>query len=204
MAIVQGQFGEITASTKKMGRSAQRASFNLQVNGVKEIRRALNDVSAARSGPAADAYEKGIRAGAERVAWEIAVRAPGSMGGKTKFDRMLGRGVYARGVVAVNHPGARSMEFGRKYYWVGYTGRQPRTGRKVLHHPGQVARPFVGVIKGDQALGSAGPYVARQIGIGIERAWIALAFGGVSGHQESIAIERASAVYDGLARKFAA
>ncbi|MBM3940438.1 MAG: hypothetical protein FJ318_06045 [SAR202 cluster bacterium] len=110
----------------------------------------------------------------ERFASEVRTRAPGGIAGTVK-DRGVRRSragqFHTLGVVA--HPGARSMEFGRKWYWVGYTrpGKRFVGGRKTIHRPGQASRPYVGVIDGDQATGAVAGWARARITSAIQNTW---------------------------------
>lgn len=114
----------------------------------------------------------------ERFADEIRHRSPGGIGGHVQMKGVLGKGGALRASGVVKHPGARSMEFGRKWYWTGYRGRAQRTGRKTPHTPGQAARPYLGVIKGDAATAAITPYAREHILEAIDREWDRIGEGG--------------------------
>ena len=175
MAVVQSQFGGVitTASSRRAGKS----SAGVEVLGLKELRSAFKLIESVQ-GEVAGEFEQGMWEATQYVAGEVRKRAPGSMSARVKAYRLSGKGVRARGRVEVEHPGSRPMEFGRKFYYVGYTGRNVRSGIKVLHSPGQIARPFVGIIKGDQALGASKEPAASRIAKGIERAFEKLSAAG--------------------------
>jgi len=77
--------------------------------------------------------------------------------------RVLGKVPALRVSVAMAHPGARSMEFGRKNYWRGYKGRAVKSGYKFAASPGQTARPFLGVISGRSVAQGVQPYAEKRL-----------------------------------------
>lgn len=74
---------------------------------------------------------------------------------KVGEPNVLGGANNLRVQVPVAHPGARSYEFGRKWYYRGYRGRAVRSGTKFVATPGQIARPYLHIVKG--------PSVAERI-----------------------------------------
>lgn len=101
----------------------------------------------------------------------IRSRGKGRIGASTRAQGVKGSGGALRAVVTVDHPGAKSMEFGRKNYYRGYTNRrQKSTGQKFRSSRGQPARPFVGV-KGGQAVGASEEPIKKKITDAIEKEW---------------------------------
>jgi hypothetical protein len=105
--------------------------------------------------------------------------APGSMGSRIKRGKVSRAqlGTNPRVMIRINHPGAASYEFGRKFWWRGWRGRARGKGsQKALGGytfratPGQPARPWIG-IKGGGVLAAARPALIRAVERGIERAW---------------------------------
>lgn len=81
---------------------------------------------------------------------------------------------HARRVsVPLAHPGARSVEFGKKYWWTGYKrpgapkgtpkGYSMKGGYKIEKDPGQKAKPFLGVIEGPSVAQSIRPYAEKKL-----------------------------------------
>jgi hypothetical protein len=109
-------------------------------------------------------------------------RAPGSMRPTVEY-RGLGRSGTLGGIKAsgrVKHPGARSMEFGRGFYWTGYrvvgrgTRRRFEGGRRV-RRTGQRARPFLGVMSDpgnpQHATGDVTPYARERLARAASEMW---------------------------------
>lgn len=83
---------------------------------------------------------------------------------------------HARRVsVPLTHPGARSKEFGKKYWWAGYKrpgisrgspkGYSMKGGYKIEKEApkGQRAKPFLGVISGRSVAESIRPYAEKKL-----------------------------------------
>ena len=88
-----------------------------------------------------------------------------SIASKLEFVGVQGKAGSLRAVVRTKHAGARSREFGRKWYYRGYNGRAMKSGQrfKVAEGRGQKAQPFLGVIKGDKAVADVKPEVERLL-----------------------------------------
>lgn len=83
---------------------------------------------------------------------------------KVGKPRILGKPHARRVSVAIAHPGARSAEFGRTWYWRGYTGRNMKAGYKFQPGSGgQKARPYLGVISGASVAQSIRPYAEKRL-----------------------------------------
>lgn len=111
------------------------------------------------------------RAGAERIipsfAGEATSRAPGSMTAQVRrVNSLFGPTV---GAIAVNHPGAKVIEFGR-----GPLTIRPRDRRalswdgaphpvRIVHQPRRRPRPFIGIIRGDAAIAATRPLLEAEI-----------------------------------------
>ncbi len=91
---------------------------------------------------------------------EVATRAPGSMGAKLRSSVFSGKGLGAR--LVDSHPGAKSMEFGRTRYYAGFHGHAQKATGHVVKRPGEKARPFIGIVHGDAAIGAVMPR-AREL-----------------------------------------
>ena len=115
----------------------------VEVKGHRELMRALKRVGGEEDAPEVRAA---VGESGAMVAEEMARRAPGSIGQAVTFGGVKGPYTSLRAVGRVKHPGSRSMEFGRKYW--------PVQGRPVRHSPGQKPRPYLGVVKGDAAIGA--------------------------------------------------
>lgn len=83
---------------------------------------------------------------------------------KVGKPKILGKPHSRRVSVAIAHPGARSAEFGRKWYWRGYTGRNMKAGYKFQPASGgQKARPYLGVISGASVAQSIRPFAETKL-----------------------------------------
>lgn len=77
---------------------------------------------------------------------------------KVGTPAITGSGAALRVRVPLVHPGSRSYEFGRKWYFRGYRrGGSMKAGVKFQAQPGQVARPFLGIITGRSVAQSIRP-----------------------------------------------
>lgn len=105
-------------------------------------------------------------------------RAPGGMAQKVDFVGVKGKGAQLKATVVVRHGGAKSMEFGRLYYYRGFRGRAMKsTGQRFRSGRGQKAKPFVGIITGGQALGQVEAKVKDLITTAFEKEWERIAGG---------------------------
>lgn len=143
-----------------------RAAFAIETEGFTAMRRRFAAMEEL------DAPE--IRVRLDRIAAlahaEVSSAAPSSMAGKviTKPAKKLGGSIT---VGEVRHPGAKTMEFGRTNYYRGYTGRNQKSGTKFKSSPGQKPRPFVGIKKGDHAMGRLVEPVRNELIAGIVDVW---------------------------------
>lgn len=137
-----------------MARAKRRSgtpSWGVQTEGVADVQRALRvlaetDAPFVRAALTRSGFM--LRAAAARY-------AKGSIASKIEFTGIKGKGGALRAIVQTNHPGARSHEFGRIWFYEGYTGRAvKKTGRRVRRDAprGQRPEPFLGIIKGDRAI----------------------------------------------------
>lgn len=142
---------------------------------VTKLKRALKLLGETDAEYLRDAMDKA----GEIITEEVARRAPGSMRGRVAFGGVKGVGGNVRAVGQVTHPGAKSMEFGRVFYYRGFQGNNrpgsPRTsmksGTKFRAARGQRAKPFIGIVNGDQAMAAARPRVVPVILAGIAKQW---------------------------------
>lgn len=97
-----------------------------------------------------------------------AASAAASFASSVVNEGVKGKGINLRVVVAVTHPGAKPMEFGRTWYYRAYSGRQQKSGIKfqVGDGGGQRARPYLGIMAGT---GVAPAIADRALGL-IEKA----------------------------------
>lgn len=143
-----------------------RAAFAIETEGFNAMRRKLKALDELDAPEMASSLDKIARL----TDSEVSSRAPGSMGGKvaTRPAKKLGATITFG---TVKHPGAKSMEFGRTTYYRGYTGRAQKSGQSFKANPGQKARPFVGIKRGDQAMGRLVEPVRRELASGVAAVW---------------------------------
>lgn len=146
---------------------SQVASVRLEVSGINRLRRAMRALGEKDAPFLRDAVDQISR----RTEREVRQRAPGSMAGTVQFAGVRASGVRTYGLIRINHPGAKSMEFGRRQYYFGYKGRAMRSGTKRVVARGQRARPFVGVVNQDAAIGAVAPLARQLWEDAIEREW---------------------------------
>ena len=160
----------------KKTRTGQAASARIVIQGGGGIRRSLLKQLDMLNQPQ---FKAGAALALEVFREEVAARAPGSMADKVIVDRVGSlqnffnwekedrRRTQATtvGYVAVNHSGAASLEFGR-HWWK----RWKQSGWRY-HAPGIVARPFVGIVGGDEAIGATAPLVAELFAQVSESMW---------------------------------
>lgn len=105
-------------------------------------------------------------------------RAPGGIANRVEFVGTRGSGPRIRALIKVRHPGAKSMEFGRKKFYRGFVNRRQRsTGQAFQASPGQRPRPFVGIRRGDHAIGAVRDDVERRLKRAFEQEWNRVAAG---------------------------
>lgn len=144
-----------------------RSSFGVtvRIEGLQTVQRALKEMGG-------DAPF--LRAALERIGEKLAgaVRAVVPYPSyKVGAPKVKGKSPALRVVVPVDHPGARSMEFGRSYYYRGYSGRAMKSGYKFKSSPGQMARPYLGIVKGNSVAESVRGYAEGEMLKAYEQEW---------------------------------
>lgn len=144
------------------------STISIAVEGDKQIKRALKALGETEAPFLKGALDKGGR----MLGQAAEGRVHHSIAASMQYAGVKGVGGALRAVGTFKHPGARSMEFGRTYYYRGFTGRrQKATGHKVKVSGGQKARPFVGIKRGDAAIGQVREPVQRLIREAIDAEW---------------------------------
>lgn len=146
-------------------RNSIRLGFKVEgLNGLRRAARALGEEempylrgalleSASLVAQSARGFAKGGIASAVAAPRMGASRSPAA-----KFD--------------VRHPGSRSMEFGRVWYWRGFKrGRGRIIGGRKVRSTGQKPRPYIGIVNGDAAVGSTSERVKQLIADAVSREW---------------------------------
>ena len=172
-----------------MARSGNRgnASWGIEVHGTKELRRAFK-VLGEKEAPF---LRKALDEAGHILESEAAKRAPGGIAAGVGFAGVKGVGAAVRAVIRIKHPGARSMEFGRVWYYRSAIGAgNNRTGskrakgsikskgHKARASRGQAARPYLGIIGGDQAIAASHDRVAELLTEAYVKEWERLIAGG--------------------------
>lgn len=165
-----------------MARSKNTAWFEVQLDGkaVSQLNRALSLFEEQH----ADFLREALAKSAHILTPEIKRRAKGSISNRVEYAGLKGTKAGVRAVITINHPGARSAEFGRRRWHVSpgagnNRGTQKRAKGsmkrgKVVIRPGQKARPFLGVEKGDAAIGAKADEIRTLLTNAIEQEWIRL------------------------------
>lgn len=171
--------------------SRNNASWGIEVHGTKELRKAFRVLGEKEAPFLRAALDEAGRI----LEGEAAQRAPGGISGGVGFAGVKGVGASVRAVVRVKHPGARSTEFGRVWYYrkagtgvAGIGNNRPGSKRakgsikgksnKVRVGRGQAARPFLGIINGDQAIAASHDRVATLLTDAYVKEWERLLAGG--------------------------
>jgi len=118
----------------------------------------------------------------------VNARAPGSLAGKAVARPIRGRGTAMYAGVKVNHPAAKQVEFGRKWYYRGFTKTGPIVGGRRTAKRGDIKgsgfrfrstgtpeRPYVGIKHGGHAIGAIGPESREIMAAALAREWERLA-----------------------------
>lgn len=150
------------------------ASLRVEIPNVRRLQSAFRALAEADAPFIDEALKQGA---ADDFIPAIKRHAPGAIGREVRHGRVLGSPPGRRISIIVEHPGSKPMEFGRSFYWSGYTvaGGRISGGRKTRHTPGQRPRPFVGVVKGDAAVGEVGTALQKRFSDAIEAEFLRLA-----------------------------
>lgn len=164
--------------------SRSGATWSVEVTGTTQLKRAFRVLAE----PDAPFLREALAAAGRILEHEAASRAPGGIAKGIGFSGVRGVGASLRAVISIKHPGARSMEFGRVWYYhqVGagvsgmgnnrpgskrVKGSMKTKGTKYRASPGQKAKPFLGVKDGGHAIGASKDRVVALIGEAFEREW---------------------------------
>lgn len=92
---------------------------------------------------------------------------------KVGSPKLAGKPHARRVSVGMAHKAVRTTEFGKKYWWKGFTrpgisrgspkGYSMKGGYKIRKDPGQPARPFLGVISGASVAESIRPFAEKKL-----------------------------------------
>lgn len=149
--------------------------LELDPKSLRRLRAALAILDDDEKGPIHEAMHRiGLR-----LSDEVRSRAPGSMGSKVEFLGVRHQGTTLRAAGLLDHPGAKSMEFGRSWWYDQMKGnnrpgskrQKGARGHKFPSSPGQPERPFVGIKNLDHAIAAVHPYAVEQINTSVTEAW---------------------------------
>lgn len=147
---------------------AKAIGWRIDVEGVTELSRALRVLAE----PDAPYLREALAESGRELEHAAERRTHPSIASTIDFAGVKGTRAGLRAVVRIKHPGGRSMEFGRQFYYRDFTGRQQRaTGRRFRSSPGQRAKPYLGIVKGDAAIAETAGSIAKRLGAAIEREW---------------------------------
>lgn len=152
-------------------------ALSIDTTGAKGIKLGLQ----ALAHPKLPFLEETIGQAAKIFSGEIRSRARGGIAQKVKGGYARHKGAQLMATVSVSHPGGRSMEFGRIHYYRKFKGNNrpgsPRPkgsmkqGQKFSVARGQRERVFIGIRKGDAAIGAAQPRVEELFANAILAEW---------------------------------
>ena len=151
---------------------AKTQAWKIEVRGAKSLHKALQILQETD----APFLREALETSGNLLRSEAAQRAPAGIAQTVAFVGVKGKGAQLRALIRVKHPGGKSMEFGRQYYYRGYRGRQMKmTGQRFKAAKGQKAKPYLGIIKGDAAIAAARDKVETLILDAFEKEWIRIA-----------------------------
>lgn len=157
---------------------AKGVTVGIEVSGAKALTKALKTLGQKN----APFLRLAFAVLGHQFATEVEHRAQGGIARTVAFAGVKGGGARVSAVVKVSHPGAASMEFGRTLYYEGYTDRHMKaTGRKKRASRGQRPQPYMGVIRGDQAIGVMTPRAKAFLERAIEAEWDLITAAGDAG-----------------------
>lgn len=152
-------------------RGPASARWTVELTGVTRLRNALSLLGETD----APYLRTALEWASHRFIAAAARRAPGSIGRSITLAGVQPSARYvAQAKIVVKHPGAAPMEFGRQYYYRGYKGRAMRaTGYRFRVPPGrgQKARPYLGVVNKDAAIGEVQDDIEKMLMDAIEAEW---------------------------------
>lgn len=159
------------------------ASIRFQVHGIRTLTRALE-----RMGDDAPPFlMRAMKDIGQRLETEIRVRGRPSIVRRIEMDEprfgRRGKGVWVWG--AVVHPAAAVFEFGRQWWWRARPGMRVgnnrpwkrgrgafyQRGMRIKYWPGWRGEPYVGIRRGDLAIGATRPYAIELLQRAVQQEW---------------------------------
>ncbi len=156
----------------KTVRASGSATARIDVEGIGALTRALKVLGETD----APHLREGLEKGAGILHGAAVARAGGSIGQSIEMVGIRGKGGALRYVLRIRHKGGRSREFGRVWFYRGYRGRAVKaTGRRfkagALGSAGQRPRPFIGIVRGDAAIGETADQIRDVMAEAISQEW---------------------------------
>ena len=152
---------------------AAGAKLSVSVHGLRELKKGFKDLSDQDAPWLREAWTDV----GEKLVDETNKRA-GPLSGDAEFRGVSGKGLALRARMRVKHPGAASREFGRSWYYRGFTGRAMKaTGVRFKSSPGQRAEPMIGIIHGGHAIGATKGFAAKRLEKAYKTVWNAIKAG---------------------------
>ncbi len=172
-------------------RNPQRsnAAWGVEIQGATQLKRALK-VLGEKDAPF---LREALTEAGHILQHETSSRAPGGIARKVGFTGVKGVGGALRAVVKIDHPGGRSMEFGRIWYYrqstyyrqhgekSGIGNNRPGSKRvkggikakaqKSVDGGGQQNRPYLGIVDGGAAIAASKSRVVELLNDAFEREW---------------------------------
>lgn len=112
---------------------------------------------------------------------EIQARAPGGIARKVRAGYVREKSGQILATVSVSHPGGRSREFGRVHYYKGFKGNNRpgskrakgamKRGQVFKATRGQREKVFIGIRRGDAAIGASEARVTELMNNAILAEW---------------------------------
>lgn len=166
------------------GRNRNNIKLGIEVEGIDKLKRALQLFEE----PDPPFLRAALIEAQEIVLDEARSRAPGGIKKGFLARPLRGKGGLTIAPILVKHPGARSMEFGRKWYYKARAESEGKIGNnrpgskrkkrgvragsvKVKHAPGQKARPYIGIVNRDQAIGATHDEVQKLLVAAVQAEW---------------------------------
>lgn len=146
---------------------ARASVVSIEVTGAVQLQKALRILAE----PDAPYLRQAMTQAGQTLDRAASSRGKGGIGSAVQFAGVQGKANGLRALIKVKHPGAKPMEFGRTKYYRGYTGRSQKSGTSFRARPGQKPDPFIGIVKGDAAIGAVGPQIRTLFTTAIDREW---------------------------------
>jgi len=169
ITMVQGANGAITSHSGS-GRGGT-VGMKIQIEGLKAVQNGLRALGATD----VPFVREGLEDIGEKLVPVLGAAMP-YQSFKVGRPKVLGKAPALRLSVPVNHPAARTTEFGRRLYWYGFKkpGRIGKRGspkgysmrggiKRDVSPRGQMARPYLGIVKGDSVVERIRPYAMARL-----------------------------------------